>query len=115
MRHSLYVSAAAAVLIAGTAAHADVTISTAQTQNISCSGGVWVPPAAAAVLNVDDLETLFASGIVHRIFKGAPTDPATPASRAPPKGSYCRLAVTPALREVAWGSNAAEDWPGEFR
>ena len=41
---------------------ATVTISSAQTKNMSCSNGVCVPTAADAVLNVSDLETMLASG-----------------------------------------------------
>src|SRR5579863_7866152 len=48
---------AALVLIAAAApAHAAVVISTAATQNMSCSGGVCAPTATEAVLNVTDLE-----------------------------------------------------------
>ncbi|MGH6878189.1 MAG: hypothetical protein ACREHV_12565 [Rhizomicrobium sp.] len=45
-----------------TAAQAEVTISSAATSNMSCSNGVCAPTAKDAVLNVDDLETLLASG-----------------------------------------------------
>ena len=46
------------------AAQADITISSAATQNIICSGGVCTPTATSAVLNSGDLETLLASGNV---------------------------------------------------
>lgn len=46
-------------------AQADVVVSTAQTQNMSCSGGVCSPTAIDAVLNVTDLENLLASGSVE--------------------------------------------------
>src|SRR5580658_10467102 len=49
----------------GFPALADVTISNAATQNISCVGGVCAPTAAAAVLNVKDLEGFLASGNVE--------------------------------------------------
>jgi len=45
-------------------AHADVTISSAATQKMSCSSGVCMPTASSAVLNVTDLENLLASGSV---------------------------------------------------
>jgi hypothetical protein len=45
-----------------TAAHADVTISTAATQDMSCTEGVCAPTAASAVLNAGDLESMLASG-----------------------------------------------------
>lgn len=48
-----------------TAARAAVTISTDQTQNMDCSGGVCTPTAQVAVLNVNDLETLLASSSVQ--------------------------------------------------
>ena len=53
------------VPLAGIPAHAAVTISSAGTQNMSCSNGVCVPTANAAVLNVGDLESLLASGNVE--------------------------------------------------
>src|ERR1700722_1976181 len=46
-------------------AFADVTISNASTQNINCGAGVCAPTAAAAVLNVKDLEGFLASGNVE--------------------------------------------------
>jgi len=65
MHHSLYVSAAAAVLIVATAARADVTISSAPTQDMNCSGGVCAPTGKKAVLNVGDLQILLSSGNVE--------------------------------------------------
>ena len=53
------------LLCAATAAWGDVTILTAQTANMSCSGGVCAPTAASAVLNVTDLENMLASGAVE--------------------------------------------------
>ena len=53
---------AAALALAAPGAHADVVISTAATQNMTCSAGVCAPTAASAVLNVGDLETMLASG-----------------------------------------------------
>jgi hypothetical protein len=52
-------------LLVSSTAQADVTISPAATQDMSCSGGVCAPTAASAVLNVNDLETLLASGNVE--------------------------------------------------
>ena len=59
--------AALAVSTALTASHAlaDVTISSAATQNMSCAAGVCQPTATSAVLNVTDLENLLASGNVE--------------------------------------------------
>jgi hypothetical protein len=55
-----------AATLAGTAAaHAAVTISTAATQNMSCSSGVCTPTAANAVLNVSDLTTMLGSSNVQ--------------------------------------------------
>jgi hypothetical protein len=52
-------------LVAPAAARADVIISSAATENMSCSGGVCAPTAKKAVLNVSDLEALFANGDVE--------------------------------------------------
>src|SRR5437016_4894282 len=41
---------------------AAVVISTDPTQNMSCSGGVCVPTASDAVLNVSDVEDMLAAG-----------------------------------------------------
>jgi hypothetical protein len=54
-------------------AEADVTISSASTQNVSCSGGVCAPTATDAVLNVGDLESLLASGNVEITTTGSGT------------------------------------------
>jgi hypothetical protein len=53
-----------AVLCLASPAHASVEISTAATSNMSCSGGVCSPTAKKAVLNVNDLTTMLASGDV---------------------------------------------------
>src|SRR5580700_124850 len=71
MNHGLRILAAAAALaLAAVPAHAAVTISSGATQNMSCSGGVCAPTAAAAVLNAGDLETLLASGNVAVVTTG---------------------------------------------
>lgn len=57
--------AAGATFIVAPAALADIMISTAQTQNMTCSGGVCTPTTVAAVLNVGDLQTMLASGNVE--------------------------------------------------
>jgi hypothetical protein len=59
-RH-FYPSAALFVSLAS-AAQATIVISNAQTQGISCAGGVCAPTTANAVLNVGDLENLLAAG-----------------------------------------------------
>jgi hypothetical protein len=51
-------------IVASAPANATVTISTAATQNMTCSGGVCAPTATDATLNVTDLENLLASGNV---------------------------------------------------
>jgi hypothetical protein len=61
----------AVTLLSAPAAQADVTISAAQTQNMSCSAGVCSPTASSAVLNAGDLETLLASGNVEVTSTGA--------------------------------------------
>jgi hypothetical protein len=57
--------AALAAIAASGPANAAVTISTAATQNMTCSGGVCAPTATDATLNVGDLENLLASGNVQ--------------------------------------------------
>lgn len=56
---------AAPLALAATAAHANVVISSAATQNMTCNTGVCAPTADDAVLNVGDLETLLDSGNVE--------------------------------------------------
>ncbi len=51
-------------LALGGSAHADFSISKKPTQNVSCNAGVCTPTAVDAVLNVDDLTNLLASGDV---------------------------------------------------
>ncbi|HEX3942671.1 MAG TPA: hypothetical protein VHW69_01160 [Rhizomicrobium sp.] len=55
---------AASMLVLCCSANADVSISNKPTQNMSCSAGVCMPTAPKAVLNVDDLTTMLASGDV---------------------------------------------------
>ena len=63
MHYGLRILAATAALaLAAAPAHAAVTISSAATQNMSCSGGICAPTAKSAILNVGDLESLLASG-----------------------------------------------------
>jgi len=62
-RHAT-VAYAAVMLCMAPAAHAAVTISTAATSNMSCVSGVCSPTAADAVLNVNDLTSMLASGNV---------------------------------------------------
>src|SRR5579862_9712667 len=50
------------VIVPFASARADVVISSAPTQNITCAAGVCAPTAANAVLNITDLENLLASG-----------------------------------------------------
>jgi hypothetical protein len=54
--------ATAALALAAAPVHAAVTISSAATQNMSCSSGICTPTAKSAVLNAGDLETQLASG-----------------------------------------------------
>jgi len=62
-RHAT-VASIAVVLCMAPAAHAAVTISSAATSNMNCTGGVCSPTAKNAVLNVGDLTTMLASGSV---------------------------------------------------
>lgn len=55
----------ALIAVASTPSLADVTISTDATVNMACAGGVCSPTATDAVLNVNDLENLLASGNVE--------------------------------------------------
>ncbi len=48
-------AAAIAVMGSAVSARADVTISAAATQNMTCSAGVCAPTSANAVLNANDL------------------------------------------------------------
>jgi hypothetical protein len=57
--------------LAASGARADVTISSAATQNMACSNGVCAPTASDAVLNVGDLENLLASANVEVTTTGA--------------------------------------------
>ncbi|MFL6689083.1 MAG: hypothetical protein ACJ8IR_02690 [Alphaproteobacteria bacterium] len=50
------------VLLAAQAAHADISISSKPTQNMSCNAGVCVPTARNAVLNIDDLTNMLSNG-----------------------------------------------------
>jgi len=62
---------ALAAIVASASAHAAVTISTAATQNMNCSGGTCEPTATKAVLNATDLETyLSQSGNVRVMTTG---------------------------------------------
>lgn len=65
--HKVLSAAAGGVvlLLAGSVGgFADVSISSGQTQNMSCSGGVCAPTATSATLNVNDLENLLAASDV---------------------------------------------------
>jgi hypothetical protein len=53
-----------AMLWMAAGAHADVTISSGTTQNMSCTAGVCVPTSPTAVLNTGDLQTMLAAGSV---------------------------------------------------
>jgi len=53
--------AAFVAITAAAPSHAAVTISTAPTQNMTCSSGVCAPTATNATLNVNDLENLLAA------------------------------------------------------
>lgn len=64
--HATVVAAgfAAAVVLGGSVARAEVTLSKDATQDMSCSGGVCAPTNDRAVLNAGDLETMLAAGNV---------------------------------------------------
>lgn len=63
-RQNYFVIASVLVLVAATAARADVTISSDATENMSCSAGICQPTASDAVLNVGDLKKFLADGNV---------------------------------------------------
>jgi len=65
-----FAGAVAALLMSAGAAQASVTISTNATQNMSCNAGICSPTAKKAVLNVNDLTNMLASGDV-KITTGA--------------------------------------------
>ena len=50
------------LVAAGGAAQASVQISSKPTESMSCSGGVCTPTAKKAVLNINDLAAMLASG-----------------------------------------------------
>jgi hypothetical protein len=64
-RNSILLTGAILLGLVAAQAHADVTTSPAQTQNMTCSGGVCTPTATKAILNSVDLESLLASGNVE--------------------------------------------------
>ncbi|MGD0192494.1 MAG: hypothetical protein ABSD74_17285 [Rhizomicrobium sp.] len=64
-RNVLLIGGAIPVIVAfADAAYADVTISTAATQNMSCTAGICSPTSTNAVLNASELQTMLASGNV---------------------------------------------------
>jgi hypothetical protein len=60
--------------IVGNPAFADVVISSAATKNMSCVSGVCTPTSPDAVLNVNDLTSMLASGNVTIEGSGEPVD-----------------------------------------
>ncbi len=68
---AVFLNISADILVLATApAHADVAISSASTQNMTCSAGICAPTSADAVLNNGDLETMLASGNVTIVTTG---------------------------------------------
>ena len=65
--------AAASVTVLAAPAGANVTISSAATKNMSCSGGICSPTAKTAVLNVTGLEHMLKSGSVTVTTTGSGT------------------------------------------
>jgi hypothetical protein len=61
-RTGRHLAALAALLVTPMAASANLSISSAATENMSCSDGICAPTAAKAVLNVTDLENLLSAG-----------------------------------------------------
>src|ERR1700722_19032188 len=74
MRGLLHAGAIVAAAALSSAARADIVISSAATSNVTCSSGVCTPTSSTAVLNVNDLETLLASGNVKLAAAGEPED-----------------------------------------
>jgi hypothetical protein len=64
----------ATAVLMGATAHAAVVISTAATQNMSCSAGACTPTAPDAVLNVTDLSNMLAAGDVKVVSDSAAID-----------------------------------------
>jgi hypothetical protein len=61
----------AAALVSGGGAQASVTISSGETQNMTCFGGVCTPTASDAVLNTNDLQSLLATDNVKVVTTGS--------------------------------------------
>jgi len=62
--HVISALAAVGVTAAAPAAHAELTISTAATKNVTCSNGVCTATTKTATLNASTLQTMLASGNV---------------------------------------------------
>jgi len=60
--HDGILAPVAAIVAGSVPAAADVTISGAATQNMSCAANIWTLTAQNAVLNMKDLKTLLAVG-----------------------------------------------------
>jgi hypothetical protein len=70
-RFGRHLAITASLAFLGAGADASVTISSDATQNMTCSQGVCLPTTPDAVLNVNDLETLLASGDIEVTTTGA--------------------------------------------
>jgi hypothetical protein len=74
-RHLGLIAGAVAIqVVTPSLALADIVISSAPTNNVTCSSGTCTPTSSSAVLNVNDLQTLLASGSVKLAAAGEPVD-----------------------------------------
>ena len=102
------------LLCGATAAWGDVTISTAQTANMSCSGGVCAPTAASATLNVTDLENMLASGAVKVTTTGSGVQAANIDVTAPFAWSATNALTLDAYRSIGIGKTIAVTGAGSL-
>jgi hypothetical protein len=113
MRRPIQLLASAGILIcAAGAAGADVTISSAATQNMSCSNGVCAPTATSANLNVGDLETYLASGNVEVTTTGSGVEANDIAVSAAFSWSAANSLALDAHRSMTIGATIANDGAG---
>ena len=82
---------------------ASVIVSSAQTENMSCAGGVCAPTATDAILNVSDLETMLASGNVEVTTTGSGIQATDIGINAPLSWSSAGTLTLDAYRSIAIG------------
>ena len=97
------------------AARANITISDAATNNITCSNDVCVPTAEKAVLNVADLEALLAGGNIEITTTGSGVQAGTIALDAPLNWSSGSTLVLDAHQSVLIDNLVNVSGAGAFR